>query len=89
MAVPEGQGWYLRRADEMHLEDLPIVDLEVTDDRFEGITFHGTAESVYNQMEELDPDVFANGTGTALDPRSLEKREGSVCHNPSIHPQSS
>ncbi|RYP52640.1 hypothetical protein DL768_002290 [Monosporascus sp. mg162] len=79
-AVPEGQGWYLRRADEMDQEDLPIVDLEVTDDRHEGVTFYGTAQSIYEQIKELDPEAFANVTETSLDSltaRALEERQGS------------
>src|SRR5687767_2874735 len=60
----------------MHLEDLPIVDLEVTDERFEGMKFTGTAESIYHEMKALKPELFANETEVDLDlVNGLEKRQ--------------
>ncbi|KAF4470790.1 hypothetical protein FALBO_2305 [Fusarium albosuccineum] len=76
VAVPEDKGWYIRRAEDIHLEDLPIVDLEVTDERFEGMTFTGTAESIVKEMKELKPELFANDTDASPE-SSLEKRQGS------------
>ncbi|KAH8585491.1 hypothetical protein B0O99DRAFT_748992 [Bisporella sp. PMI_857] len=76
-AVPDEQGWYLRRTNEIHLEGLPIVDLEVTDERFEGMTFRSSAESVYNEMKALKPELFANKTEAVLNTASLEKRQSS------------
>jgi hypothetical protein len=71
--VADENGWYIRRAEDMHLEDLPIVDLEVTDERFEGMKFTGTAESIYHEMKGLKPELFENETaletGTTLDKR--------------------
>ncbi|KAM5344067.1 hypothetical protein ACJ41O_012604 [Fusarium nematophilum] len=78
-AAPEERGWYFRRADDMHLEDLPVVDLEVVDERFEGMTFHGTAESIYQRMNELKPELFVNETEANADEQgALEKRQGSL-----------
>ncbi|KAH7353893.1 hypothetical protein B0T11DRAFT_300960 [Plectosphaerella cucumerina] len=71
--VADENGWYIRRAEDMHLEDLPIVDLEVTDERFEGMKLTGTAESIYHEMKGLKPELFENETaletGTTLDKR--------------------
>ncbi|KAI9147279.1 hypothetical protein HJFPF1_13318 [Paramyrothecium foliicola] len=81
--IPDSEGWYLRRADEVNFEGLPIVDLEITDDRFEGVTFKGTVESVYEQMKELKPEIFANETDIEVEedqpPRSLEARQSINC----------
>lgn len=73
-------GWYLRRADEMSIENVPIVDLRVTDERFGDEVFVGTAESIYNQMKEKKPELFANETdiSEAGAETSLGKRQGSV-----------
>ena len=62
----------------MHLENLPIVDLIVTDEaRFPGATFRGTAESIFKEMKTLNPEVFVNQTDPALlTARSLEQRQG-------------
>lgn len=59
-------------------EDLPIVDLQVTDERFGDKVFTGTAESIYNQMKAEKPELFANETEISVEESSLEKRQGSV-----------
>jgi hypothetical protein len=82
-AVPDEQGWSLRRVDEMHLEDLPIVDFQVTDEHFSDQVFAGTAEDVYLQMKELKPQWFTNDTDVSVDwttPASLEKRNSVGYH---------
>jgi hypothetical protein len=78
--LPSESGWYLRRADEMSMENVPIVDLRVTDERFGDEVFRGTAESIYKQMKEKKPELFANETdiSEARGETSLEKRQGSV-----------
>lgn len=73
--VPDENGWYIRRAEDMYLEDLPIVDLEVTDERFEGMTFTGTAESIYHEMKDLKPELFENETTTLDLENALGKRQ--------------
>ncbi|KAH7359963.1 hypothetical protein BKA66DRAFT_223298 [Pyrenochaeta sp. MPI-SDFR-AT-0127] len=74
IAVPSGEeGIVLRRAEEVHLENLPIVDLEVTDDRFPGLSLHGTVDKVYKELLELHPEAFGDKKGD-LKARSLEKR---------------
>lgn len=76
--IPNENGWYVRRADEMHEEDLAIVDLQVNDERFGDKVFTGTAESIYNQMKAEQPNLFSNETETSVEQSSLEKRQGSV-----------
>ncbi|RYP43556.1 hypothetical protein DL768_009875 [Monosporascus sp. mg162] len=78
-AVPEGQSRYLWRADEMDQEDLPIVGPEVTNDRYEGVTFYGIVQSIYEQTKEYGTEAFADVTKTSLNSltaRALEKRQG-------------
>lgn len=65
----------------MHDEDLPIVDLQVTDERFGDKVFTGTAESIYNQMRGERPELFANDTEISVEEASLEKRQGTVRSN--------
>ena len=74
MAVPEKDGWYIRRADEMHLENLPIVDLQVTNDLFPGVVFNGTVDKIVAELLELNPEALVNSTDLVTDKRSLEKR---------------
>jgi hypothetical protein len=76
--VPDENGWYLRRADEMHLEDLPIVDLKVTDDRFGDEIFTGTIETIYKQMKKSKPELFVNEGVVSVDPLKFSKRQTSV-----------
>jgi hypothetical protein len=78
--IPDENGWYLRRADEMHLEDLPIVDMQVTDDRFGNKVFTGTVDTVYAQMKAEKPELFADETPVDAEALSisLAKRQSSV-----------
>lgn len=80
--IPDKNGWYLRRADEMHLEDLPIVDLQITDPRFGDRVFNGTVEAVYAQMKAEKPELFVDEKPFDMEtlPRSpsLSKRQGTV-----------
>ena len=82
VAVPEEQGWYLRRADEM--EGKPIMDLQVTDERFEGMTFSGTTKSIYNEMKALKPEIFTAEIEAAMDAAALNagvlEKRSSVSH---------
>lgn len=65
----------------MQLEDLPIVDLEVTDERFEGMVFIGTIESVYKQMKELKPELIPDTSDfTDSGVSTVDKRQSSVRH---------
>jgi hypothetical protein len=57
----------------MSIENMNIVDMEVTDDRFPGITFTGTAQLVYEQMKALKPDAFSDDVDM-IEARSLQKR---------------
>ncbi|KAI9148389.1 hypothetical protein HJFPF1_12221 [Paramyrothecium foliicola] len=81
-AVPENdEGWVLRRAEDVYLEGLRVVDLEVTDERFPGVTFKGTAESIYKQIEALQPDFFLKEPEVDIDADddvALEKRQGTA-----------
>jgi hypothetical protein len=78
--IPDENGWYLRRADEMHLEDLPIVDMQVTDDRFGDKVFTGTVDAVYAQMKAEKPELFADEMPVDAGALSisLAKRQSSV-----------
>jgi hypothetical protein len=78
--IPDENGWYLRRAEEMHLEDLPIVDMQVTDDRFGDKVFTGTVDTVYAQMRAEKPELFADETPVNAEALSisLAKRQSSV-----------
>jgi putative cell wall-binding protein len=59
----------------MSIENMNIMDMEVTDDRFPGITFTGTAQSVYEQMKALKPDAFSDDVDVVMvETRSLQKR---------------
>lgn len=65
----------------MPAENLPTVDLQVTDERFGDEVFSGTAESIYNQMKALKPELFANDTNVEVSSEAgsaLAKRQGSV-----------
>jgi hypothetical protein len=42
----------------MSADNITIGNLEVTDDRFPGVTFTGTAQSVNEQMKTLEPKAF-------------------------------
>jgi len=46
---------------------MTTVEVEVTDDRFPGMTFKGTAESVYAQMKALKPEAFTDVNSANLD----------------------
>jgi hypothetical protein len=61
------------------------VDLTVTDPRFPGKTFHGTAESVYHQMVALNATVFDGEKKAHV--RSLKKRDGEVSYIHSFRPK--
>jgi len=39
---------------------MTIMELEVTDDRFPGITFKGTAKSIHEQMKAINPGAFSD-----------------------------
>ncbi len=59
----------------MSIENMNIMDMEVTDDRFPGITFTGTAQSVYEQMKALKPNAFPDDVDVdTVETRSLQKR---------------
>lgn len=62
----------------MEDENLPTVDLEVIDDRFEDITFTGTAKSIYEEMKALKPELFADEGDIAEEAHALAERQGSV-----------
>ncbi|KAF2690262.1 hypothetical protein K458DRAFT_427059 [Lentithecium fluviatile CBS 122367] len=67
------EGWSVRRGDEVTSENLPIVQLTVTNEQlFPEMTFTGTAESIYNEMKALDPAAVATLTSDARK-RALEK----------------
>jgi hypothetical protein len=73
-------GVELRSADS--LEGFEIVDLEVKHPDFDGI-FTGTAESVYEELKALKPEVFGNETvedaaDLALDRREKRQNSGEV-----------
>jgi hypothetical protein len=59
---------------------LPIVDLTVTNEHFPGKTFTGTAESIYEEMKALKPELFQESIEYSISGESsnLEKRAGSV-----------
>jgi len=59
---------------------MTTVEMEVTDDRFPGITFKGTAESVYGQMKALKPEAFTDVNSANLDSADIVK-ERSVYEN--------
>lgn len=83
MTVPDKDGWYIRRSDEMHLENLPIVDLQVTNDLFPGVVFNGTVDTIVKELLALNPEAIVNSTEPIIDKRSLEKR--SVSCGPPVY----
>jgi hypothetical protein len=59
----------------MAADNIAIGNLEVTDHRFPGFTFTGTAQSVNEQMKTLDPKAFTNVDNVEIvQERSLRKR---------------
>lgn len=48
----------------MSLDNTVIVDMTVYDDRFPGVAFTGTAESVFQQMKALKPEEFKDDIET-------------------------
>jgi hypothetical protein len=50
----------------------------VTSDFFPGVTFSGTAETIYNEMKALNPTSVGNLTSIAEKDASLSKRASSV-----------
>jgi hypothetical protein len=52
------------------------VDLEVIDDRLNGIKFNGTIDTIYAEMKALKPELFANNTKIMPDMHTLAKRRG-------------
>ncbi|KAI4658433.1 uncharacterized protein J4E79_006839 [Alternaria viburni] len=56
-------------------DNIVLVELEVTDDRFPDVTFTGTAESVYEEMKALKPEAFPDTKDSDVaKARSLHKR---------------
>jgi hypothetical protein len=82
VSIPETQNQHLRR---FPVIDLPTVDITVTDSRFPGKTFRGTAESVYDQMVALNATVFGGEKKAHV--RPLNKRAGEVSYTPSAQKQ--
>ncbi|KAI4604660.1 uncharacterized protein J4E88_004092 [Alternaria novae-zelandiae] len=54
-AIPADQASVQTSADGM-----TIVELEVTDDRFPGITFKGTAKSIHEQIQAINPGASSD-----------------------------
>ncbi|KAH7357573.1 hypothetical protein BKA66DRAFT_473179 [Pyrenochaeta sp. MPI-SDFR-AT-0127] len=73
MAVPEEKDFYISSAPQMAAANLDIADLKIVDDRFPGVTFTGTAKSIYEEMQALKPEAFADDVDI-VKARSLEKR---------------
>lgn len=72
---------YIRSAQDIETEGMPIVDLQVEDPRFPGRVFHGTYESVLQEMETLQPEVEVPETLVAErdeDTHELERRQAVV-----------
>lgn len=78
MEAPSNEGLSLRTAEDAKIEGLPIVDLEVTDDRIEGHVFSGTYESAVAEMRAFRPELFAREVeeDESKDDTGLEKRAG-------------
>jgi hypothetical protein len=78
MEAPSNEGLSLRTAENANIEGLPIVDLEVTDDRIEGRVFSGTYESAIAEMKAFRPEFFALEVeeDESKDDTGLDKREG-------------
>ena len=59
---------------------MPITELRVKDENFGDKVFTGTAQSIYEEMVALKPELFENVTvdpdsdDTSLEARGLEKR---------------
>ncbi|KAH6878758.1 hypothetical protein BKA58DRAFT_436450 [Alternaria rosae] len=78
-AVPQAQGLSMGSV-QISGDNIALVELEVTDDRFPGVTFTGTGESVFEEMKALKPEAFPNTN--ALDvaqARSLHRRSTLNC----------
>jgi hypothetical protein len=65
-------------AEDAKIEGLPIVDLEVIDDRIDGRVFSGTHESAVAEMKTFRPELFAREVeeDESKDDTDLDKREG-------------
>nr|XP_036588006.1 uncharacterized protein CTRU02_02018 [Colletotrichum truncatum]KAF6799147.1 hypothetical protein CTRU02_02018 [Colletotrichum truncatum] len=77
VAVPTAHntdGLSIRTAEE--IEDMPIVDLQVIDERFGDQVFSGTYQSAVAQMKALKPELFADETEDVSVELGLEKRQG-------------
>jgi hypothetical protein len=62
---------------QMSAGNLALGVLEVTDDRFPGVVFTGTAQSVYEEMKALKPEAFPDTDGTDV---VRERAVGVVSH---------
>jgi hypothetical protein len=74
-APTHDEGWHLRRADEIDMENVEIVDLKISNENlFPGRVFEGTVESMYNEIKALDPtsvpDIDVSPNLTTLGKRS-------------------
>lgn len=67
-SLPDNNDFYIVSASDTALQDLPIVDMIVTDDRFPDRTFTGTAAKVLAEMIALKPELF---NITSIDDTSL------------------
>jgi hypothetical protein len=64
---------------EMSTDNMAVGNLEVTDDRFPGVTFTGTVQSVKEQMKALKPEAFPNVDNMDIvEARSLRKRSSVI-----------
>jgi hypothetical protein len=64
---------------EVSADNMAVGNLEVTDNRFPGVTFTGTAQSVNEQMKALKPEAFRNGDNVeTVQARSLRKRSSVI-----------
>jgi hypothetical protein len=65
---------------QMSIDNKVIVDLTVHDDRFPGVAFTGTIESVLEQMKALKPEEFADDVDDLEPPKaqSLATSKASV-----------
>lgn len=55
---------------QMSMSNKIIVDLTVTDDRFPGVAFTGTLESVLEQMKALKPEEFVDDVDDVEPPQA-------------------
>jgi hypothetical protein len=63
--------------------------LQVTSEFFPGVTFSGTAESIYNEMKALNPDSVGNLTSDSMEldgSSSLAKRSSVSSNRPQSQP---